>query len=242
MTTETGGQEGTKAARTPEERIRLLLEITNIPNLGDEIIYDGRFNTEEWPHNGYCLQRTDLEVVLKDLSAARDKAAELERDNEAARQDIEDLQNQIEDLKAEQERYEEQHVGSLNQRNIELSARLAEVEEKLGKKEGLISALYRQGAGHWFAFGWDKPIVMPGDVYRRYCRICEKEEGHPAHFTSDATYLDSRAVQEDSRAALERVEKLLHTGLGMRTDTAAATARELLRGLPGIAPTPPEQT
>lgn len=98
MTSNPGGQEHVNAARTAEERVRLLLEITDHPNLGEEIAYDRRFNTEAWPRDGYALQRSDLLAVLDELDRARGKVGELEKDNTLQRQDIEDLQNEKEDL------------------------------------------------------------------------------------------------------------------------------------------------
>lgn len=64
----------TAGASTPEERIRLLLEITDYPNLGDEIVYDERFRSQAWPRTGYALQRSDLEAVLASLDEARSAA------------------------------------------------------------------------------------------------------------------------------------------------------------------------
>lgn len=90
MTTNPGGQEHVNAARTPEARIRLLLELTDHPNLGDEITYDRRFNTEAWPRNGYVLQRTDLEAVLAELDRCRGQIKE--RGDE-----IERLTNELEE-------------------------------------------------------------------------------------------------------------------------------------------------
>lgn len=78
MTTNPGGQEHVNAARTPEARIRLLLKLTEGFSLGDAIIYDRRFNTKEWPRNGYSLSRSDVEAVLKELDAVRKELADLD--------------------------------------------------------------------------------------------------------------------------------------------------------------------
>lgn len=140
-------------------------------------------------------------------------------ENAALRKDVEDLQLEREDwLEAKKE----------------LTRALDAVREELTKKDALIHSLKLNGAGHWFAFGWDKPIVMPGDVYVRYCRVCEKDEGHPAHFTAKAKYLDSRVVEEGVEGARKRLVAFLESGTRMGATTAYNTALDLLGGLPGI--------
>lgn len=99
MTTNPDGQEHVNAARTPEARIRLLLDLTDHPNLGEEITYDRRFNTAEWPRNGYCLQRSDVEAVLAELDKVRARSGDLERRMKEASEGVESMVRLFEEYK-----------------------------------------------------------------------------------------------------------------------------------------------
>jgi hypothetical protein len=142
-------------------------------------------------------------------------------ENAVLRKDVEDLQTEREDWLEEKKA----------------------LEAALRKEKDLVHSLKLNGAQHWFAFGWDKPIVMPGDVYQRFCKVCEKEEDHPAHFSSKATYLDSRAVEKDVEAVRERLEAFLTEGVRLGHGLVRKTALDLLGGLPGIplVPEPVEE-
>lgn len=142
-------------------------------------------------------------------------------ENAVLRKDVEDLQTEREDWLEEKKA----------------------LEAALRKEKDLVHSLKLNGARHWFAFGWDKPIVMPGDVYQRFCRVCEKDEGHPAHFSSKATYLDSRDVEKAVEAARKRLVEFLETMVSARTLTAHTVVLDLLGGLPGIplVPEPVEE-
>lgn len=131
-------------------------------------------------------------------------------ENMALREDLEDLQNQREDLEE----------------------KIKELERALTKERELIASLRVNGARHWFAFGYDKPSVQ-GSPYVQYCSVCNRDKDHPAHLQSTARYLDSRDMERDARTVQARLERLLH-GAGTSPETAAVTALEILRGLPGI--------
>lgn len=142
-------------------------------------------------------------------------------ENAALRKDVEDLQTEREDWLEEKKA----------------------LETALRKEKDLVHSLRLNGARHWFAFGWDKPIVMPGDVYARYCRVCEKDEGHPAHFTSKARYLDSRDVEGAVEVVRKRLEAFLTEGVRLGHGLVHKAALDLLGGLPGIplAEEPPQE-
>lgn len=166
---------------------------------------------------------------------------------------------------AEQEHYEDTHVGALNEKNTELVGRseeleaentlqredledlqnqnqdlrekLAKAERDLKKEQDLVHSLRLNGARHWFHYAYQKKV---DGQFVDICQECEKERDHPSHFNSKASYLDSREVEKAAGAALERVEKLLRSGLGMRLGTAIRTSMELLAGLPGVPTVPPD--
>jgi hypothetical protein len=133
-------------------------------------------------------------------------------ENAVLRKDVEDLQTEREDWLEDKKA----------------------LETALRKEKDLVHSLKLNGAQHWFAFGWDKPVVMPGDVYQRFCKVCEKDEDHPAHFSSKATYLDSRDVEKAVEAVRGRLVEFLETMISARTLTAHTVVLDLLGGLPGI--------
>lgn len=156
--------------------------------------------------------RNQTERLLKLIELQAD---EDEDESAALREDLEDLQNQ----------------------NQDLTEKLAKAEKELKRQQELVHSLRYNGARHWFAFGWDKPVIN-GSQYVRFCKTCEKEEDHPAHFSSEARYLDSRDVEKATRESLERVCALLAGRVKMSKQLARMTALGLLRGLPGIATVP----
>jgi predicted nuclease with TOPRIM domain len=53
-------------------RIRLYMELTDTPDLSDEMISDPRFKSEEWPRSMYALSRADMRAVLAELEHLRE--------------------------------------------------------------------------------------------------------------------------------------------------------------------------
>lgn len=171
----------------------------------------------------------------------------LASENESLREDAETYQNRIEDLqgqverltselaaeKARQDAYEENQVGDANGKMISYEKAVEELGKRIREKDELIYSLRLNGAGHHFQYGYQK---HDGTRYVDHCGICQKDRGHPAHFAQGARYLDSREVEGAAKAAQERLVNVLedHAVLGSRT--ALNTAREILRGLPGIEP------
>lgn len=165
---------------------------------------------------------------------------ELARENETLREDAEDYNNRIEDLKSQVERltaelaqekasqaaYEENHVGDLNEKNIGLARRVAELE-------GIVASMRLNGAVHWFVYGYQQ---HDGVRYVERCGDCDKDKGHPAHFGQGARYLDSREVEKAAKEAQERLCNVLVDGLRLDHRVALNMAREILRGIPGIDP------
>lgn len=221
MTTNPGGQEHVQAARTPEERIRLLLKLTDYPNLGDEITYDRRFNTEAWPRNGYCLQRSDLEAVLK-------RVGDLEEENALQRQDLEDAQNQIEDLKTASDEVNAMRAGWSEKRK--------ELEESNRKLRATVLSLKANGAEHWFSYGYQEDTngVRGAQGWEDFCKVCNKSKGDPSHFGNGVTALSSAVVEEAVEAVRKRLEAFLAEGTGLDATVAHSAAQELMKGLPGI--------
>jgi hypothetical protein len=166
-----------------------------------------------------------------------DVAEALERESILQREDIDNLQNQVEDLKEENDRlrreaaqektrqdaYEESVVGGLNEKNTAL------VREVEGLKN-LVLALRRNGGEHWFAFGYDKPSIL-GSRYARYCRVCDKEENDPSHFGNGVSVLSSTVVGEAVEAVRGRLEDFMMQHLKLGETPAREVVRDLLRGL-----------
>jgi hypothetical protein len=96
----------------------------------------------------------------------------------------------------------------------------------------MVLSMRMHGARHHFSYGYQR--WFEGQGYVDHCKVCDKDKGHPAHFASEATYLDSREVEKASLEALRRVESLLE---GMGAARAHDIATEMLRGLPGIPQT-----
>lgn len=156
---------------------------------------------------------------------------DLARENETLREDAEDYLNRIEDLKGQVDR---------------LTAELAQEKEratpspedsalalKVSELEGVVASMRLNGAVHWFVYGYQQ---HDGVRYVDRCKICDKDKGHPAHFGQGARYLDSREVEKATAEAQERLCNILVDGMKLGHRVALNTARELLRGLPGIAP------
>jgi hypothetical protein len=211
--------EQTEPVRTAAERVALYLKLYPYPSVGPEIVYDKRFKTEEWPRTGYPLLRADVEEILKDLASAEEM-------NALQRKDIEELQAKIEDMKEEQDRYEENIVGDMNERATNDARKIAELDK-------MIASMRLNGARHHFVFAYDKFVETAGKRLQ-FCGDCDKEKGHPAHFAQDAKYLDSRDVEKAAEEAQERLCNVLVDGMKLNHRTALNTARELLQGLPGI--------
>lgn len=127
-----------------------------------------------------------------------------EDEERALREDLEDLLNQKEDLEA-----------------------------KLKKSEDLVRSMKVLGAQHYFEFGYDKPSIN-GSRYAQYCKVCDKEKKHPAHFFSGSTYLDSRAVEQAVEIIRERLTNYLKSQPLLGSATPQSLALILLGGLPGI--------
>lgn len=176
-------------AVSPEGRVRLFLAITDYPNLC-RVEYDERFETEGRPSKGYSLQRSDLEAVLTSLSMAREiRDANADRLDEKAgevRRALDVLLNmanqlraaekEIERLKKEVDEYEEDVVGTLNEKNIAL------VRENGRLKETL--KVFERDGKHWFAYGYQKDHGKPDGLqnFLDHCKICDQVKDHPAHF------------------------------------------------------------
>lgn len=210
--------------KTAAERVALYLELYPYPSVGSEIVYDQRFKTEKWPRTAYPLLAKDVQQVIKDLAAAEEM-------NTLQRTDMEELQAKIEDMKEEQDQYEENVVGDANERAINDARRIAELEGLLKASEEMVFSLRLNGAGHHFQYGHQE---HDGTKYVDYCGLCKRDKGHPAHFAQGARYLDSREVEAAAEAAQERLCNILVDGMKLNHRTALNTARELLQGLPGI--------
>lgn len=171
---------------------------------------------------------------------------ELAQENETLREDAEEYGNRIEDLKgqverlrhelaqekANQEAYEENQVGDANESAINAAREIAELNKKLGEKDELIHSMRLNGARHHFAFAYDKYVEGAGQRLQ-FCSVCDKDKAHPAHFAQGSRYLDSREVEKAATDAQERLCRVL-VGMGLNHRASLNTAREILRGLPGI--------
>lgn len=142
-----------------------------------------------------------------------------------ARKDIEDLLEDCEEYQSETMAAKEAFNNLVKQKQQWAKDR-AEVE-RLTK---MIHSMQFNGARHWFAFAyqrWSQELNRFVD----YCRECNKDKEHPAHFAQGSRYLDSRVVERASEKALERVERFLK---GLNVIRAREVAKELLEGLPYI--------
>lgn len=218
--------EQTEPVRTAAERVALYLKLYPYPSVGPEIVYDQRFKTEEWPRTGYPLLRADVEEILKDLASAAEMDA-------LQRKDMEEQQAKIEDMKEEQDRYEENIVGDMNERAINDARKIAELETNVKQLKDMIASMRLNGARHHFVFAYDKYVESAGKRLQ-FCGDCDKDKGHPAHFAQESRYLDSREVEKAAKAAQERLCNILEDGMKLNSRTALNTARELLQGLPGV--------
>lgn len=140
------------------------------------------------------------------------KLEEAERDNALLRQDLENAQNQREDDQAEIER----------------------LKGELRKKDELVASMRLNGARHYFAFGYDKPSIL-GSRHAQYCRVCDKERGHPCHFFSDATYLDSRDVEAAMTVLKARLTEFIARSAAVPQEEVQGTVETLLEGLMDVS-------
>lgn len=127
----------------------------------------------------------------------------------------------------------EDELSKANARSVRDAKRIARLEKTVDRLEKLVASMRLNGARHWFCFAYDKYVEEAGKRLQ-FCRDCDKEKDHPTHFAQGARYLDSRKVEEAAKAAQERLCNLLEDGMKLNARTALNTARELLRGLPGI--------
>lgn len=141
-------------AVTAEQRVRLYRELLRGGNVGGELVYDSRFYTEHWPRTVYALTNTDLDEVLDELDRAREKL--LENDESALlRQDLEDLQNQIEDLKTERDGL----YRTVKSVGDEVSSAVEDVRERL---EAFLTEGVRLGHGLVHRTALDLLRGLPG--------------------------------------------------------------------------------
>lgn len=69
-----------------EGRIRLYMELfPQCHNFGDDIAFDSRFVSEEWPRRAYAITRPDLDAVLAELARLRDQIPSLRKQVEEER-------------------------------------------------------------------------------------------------------------------------------------------------------------
>lgn len=155
--------------------------------------------------------------------ATGETAEELARENEALREDAEDYQNRIEDLKEQVERL------------TQASGRVSELEDRVTFLQDLVVSMRINGARHHFVFAYDRYVDESGRRLQ-FCKECDKDREHPAHFSSGATYLNSREVEKAVSTVQERLVHFLREGMSLRALPAAETVRGLLQGLPGILP------
>ncbi len=140
----------------------------------------------------------------------------------------EDLVEVLRDL----EIYEDE-LSKANARAIQDAKRIDRLEKSLKTKEDLVDSMRLNGARHHFAYAYQK---HDGTRFVDHCKVCDKEQEHPAHFFQKAKYLDSRDVDKAAQEALGRVQGFLESGLSMPEERARKVALELLQALPGIEP------
>jgi hypothetical protein len=144
------------------------------------------------------------------------------------RKDIETLLSDIDEYTGE--------IAELQEAYKTLSAEkagLLKYKDQAERSDAVIKSMRLNGARHHFVFAYDKYVEAAGRRLQ-FCRDCDKDKGHPAHFGQGSRYLDSREVEKASSVALERVADFLR-GLGI--GPAAAVSQELLAGLPGLPET-----
>lgn len=182
-----------------DERIRLYLERhPELFNLAGEIDFHDDYVGDCWPHRGYALARTDVEVLLGEIEEQTAEIAELR-----------EAYNTMTSEKAGLLKYKEQAEQLAN----------------------IVQSMRLNGARHHFAFGHQRWV--DGTGYVDHCRECGKDKGHPAHFLSDAKYLDSRVVEKAAEEALRRVEDFLKSAHIVQPP---AVARELLQAVLAVLP------
>lgn len=211
-------------AVSPESRLRLFLAINDAPDISGEIVYDPRFNTEDWPRQAYAFRREDVEHVLSQLNMAR-----MMRDTNANRTDD----------KTTEYRAILKVLMEVSKDLKESRKEAAGLETKLIQAEGVIESLKRNGGEHWYVFGYQKDLNAgapdSAQNWVDYCQICDLPKDHSRHFASGTSATD---VTERVMATRARMTDMFLT-LGFGPTTALATAMELLGELPGAKDWPP---
>jgi DNA repair exonuclease SbcCD ATPase subunit len=206
-------------AVTAEERMRLYLE----QSMTGEFVYSRQGG---WPRTAHALERDDMVAVLAQLDQHREE-------NALQRQDIENLQNEIEDLKAERDGLR-RTLGTATADTEQAVARAQRMERQLTEKDEIIVGLRTHGGEHWFSYGHQKVTNVMLDHWVDICKVCNKPKDDPSHFGNGVTALSSHAVEEAVEAARKRLVTFLTDGTKMGATTAYNMAVDLLQGLPGI--------
>jgi len=207
---------------------------------GGHVSLKGNRWSDDHPRHAYA-------TIVSGAPDQPESAEMLAQENEALREDAEDYNNRIEDLKGQVERliqevaqekarqdaYESGLIFELNEAVTNLTEYKEGLEQRVKDLEALIASMRLNGARHHFVFAYDRHMEEAGRRLQ-FCRDCDKEKEHPAHFAQGSRYLDSREVEKAARAAQERLCNLLVDGMKLGHMTALNTARELLQGLPGI--------
>ena len=249
-------------ATTPEGRVRLTVALYNEKNtgtIGGEILYDKRFESEDWPRTSYPLLTRDIQSVLYDLDEVRGRAdsnanlyqgqrddnARLHRVIMAMAKDLQERDKEITGLMAELHRCKEvaglKADPHLNEKNIDLARENAQLrsdvtflQERRKQLEDLVKCLKRKGGNHHFRYGYQKIIDLPTGPYVDHCADCDKPKGDPSHFGNGVNALSSKDVEEAVQAVHDRLLKVVEDGLMMKGPNGKNFVRELLAGLPGL--------
>ncbi len=195
----------------------------------------GRYWSDEHPDASYAPSEPEK------VTANGETPEMLAEENETLRQDAGHYENRIEELKEQVERLT-RNMSTVDGSVARDANRQAKANELLhAENERLTAELERalqmvesmkiNGAQHWCQYGYQK---HDGAQFVNHCKICDKPEGDPCHFQSEAKYLDSREVEKAAKEAQERLCNVLVDGMRLNHRTALNTARELLQGLPGI--------
>lgn len=129
----------------------------------------------------------------------------------------------------------EDELSKANSRAVLDAKKIAHQEQTIERLEQLVASMRLNGARHHFSFAYDKYVEEEGKRIQ-FCRDCDKEKDHPAHFAQGSRYLDSRHVEKAAKAAQERLCNFLVDGAKLGYMASLNTAREILNGLPGITP------
>jgi hypothetical protein len=142
-----------------------------------------------------------------------------------ARPDVEALLQDAQDATAEAGEAQEALNGLVEQKR-----QWAKDADEVKKLKDLVFSMRLNGAAHHFSFEGAKFIEGRGWV--PHCKICGKDDQHPAHFANGgARYVDSRDVV---RARSRVREALIRTGM---TETLVdQIIDEIFFNLPGVKP------